>query len=152
MRPITPITDHMSELGWRVRLCQTPKIGRQLPAVTQDLSVAVARDPRYDQNTIFITFAMRFLPGNDYVADYTANAENYWSTPLSIYHSSQVMWIEIWKDDHRGVIPVRMLWNTTRSAPEASLLGVRLTEDTYLRLRSNTCSIALPDTLPEEFR
>eukprot|EP00965_Chrysotila_dentata_P038752 1287407-Pleurochrysis_carterae.AAC.1 len=25
MRPIIPITDHTSELGWRVRLCQTPK-------------------------------------------------------------------------------------------------------------------------------
>eukprot|EP00965_Chrysotila_dentata_P038577 1281179-Pleurochrysis_carterae.AAC.1 len=131
MRPITSITDHTSELGWRVRLCQTPEIGRPLPAVTRDLKVAVARDPRYNQDTIFVTFAMRFLTGDEYIADYTANAENYWSTSPSIYHLTEVMWIEIWKDDHRGVIPVRMLWNTNRSAPEASLLGVRLTEDTY---------------------
>eukprot|EP00965_Chrysotila_dentata_P071230 2353606-Pleurochrysis_carterae.AAC.1 len=45
-----------------------------------------------------------------------------------------------------------MLWNTNSSAPEASLLGVRLTEDTYRRLRSNTCSTATLATLPEEFR
>eukprot|EP00965_Chrysotila_dentata_P136907 4528398-Pleurochrysis_carterae.AAC.1 len=62
------------------------------------------------------------------------------------------MWIEIWKDDYRGVILARMLWNTRQNTPEASILGVRLTEDTYRRLVSRTCSTATPTTLPDEFR
>eukprot|EP00965_Chrysotila_dentata_P021594 715043-Pleurochrysis_carterae.AAC.1 len=62
------------------------------------------------------------------------------------------MWIEIWKDDLRGVIPARMRMNTSQNAPEASLLGVRITEDIYRHLVSHTCSIAAPTTLPEEFR
>eukprot|EP00965_Chrysotila_dentata_P182523 6027051-Pleurochrysis_carterae.AAC.1 len=105
MRPITPITEPTGESGWHVRLCQTPEIGGPLPAETRELRVAVARNPRYDQDTIFLTFAMRFLPGGEYVAEYAASADNYYSTPPSIYHSSRVLWIEIWKDDHRGVIP-----------------------------------------------
>eukprot|EP00965_Chrysotila_dentata_P066432 2199593-Pleurochrysis_carterae.AAC.1 len=62
------------------------------------------------------------------------------------------MWIEIWKDDHRGVILARVLWNTRDNTPGASLLGVRLTKDTYRRLVTHTCSTATPDTLPEGFR
>eukprot|EP00965_Chrysotila_dentata_P184807 6101286-Pleurochrysis_carterae.AAC.1 len=95
---------------------------------------------------------MRFLPGGEYVVDYAARAEDYYSTPPDIFYSSRVLWIEIWRDDHRGVIPVRLLGKSDESAPEASLLGVRLTEDTYRRLMSNNCSTALPATLPEEFR
>eukprot|EP00965_Chrysotila_dentata_P100372 3316228-Pleurochrysis_carterae.AAC.1 len=45
-----------------------------------------------------------------------------------------------------------MLWDTRQNAPEASLLGVRITEDTYRHLVSRTCSIAAPATLPDEFR
>eukprot|EP00965_Chrysotila_dentata_P151822 5016800-Pleurochrysis_carterae.AAC.1 len=62
------------------------------------------------------------------------------------------MWIEIWKDNYRGVFLARMLWNTRQNTPEASILGVRLTEDTYRRLVSHTCSTAAPTTLPDEFR
>eukprot|EP00965_Chrysotila_dentata_P145043 4789702-Pleurochrysis_carterae.AAC.1 len=42
MRPITPIMDFTPELGWHVRLCQVPEIGRPLPAGTRDLRVAIA--------------------------------------------------------------------------------------------------------------
>eukprot|EP00965_Chrysotila_dentata_P074146 2448590-Pleurochrysis_carterae.AAC.1 len=45
-----------------------------------------------------------------------------------------------------------MLANTRRNTPEASLFGIRLTEDTYRRLKSNNCPTATPATLPEEFR
>eukprot|EP00965_Chrysotila_dentata_P054637 1813944-Pleurochrysis_carterae.AAC.1 len=123
-----------------------------LPARNRELSVAVARDPRYDQDTIFLTFAIRFLPRGEDIEEYAANSGRYYSTPPSIYQSTKVLWIEIWKDDHRGIIPVRLLSNTNSSAPEASLLGVRLTENTYRRLRSNMCSTAFLATLPEEFR
>eukprot|EP00965_Chrysotila_dentata_P164874 5443908-Pleurochrysis_carterae.AAC.1 len=81
MQPITPITEPTGELGWHVRLCQTPEIGLPLPAVTRDLRVAVARNPMYDRDAIFLTFATRFLPEGEYVADYAASAENYFSTP-----------------------------------------------------------------------
>eukprot|EP00965_Chrysotila_dentata_P101148 3340639-Pleurochrysis_carterae.AAC.1 len=62
------------------------------------------------------------------------------------------MWIELWKGDHRGVIPIRMLANTRKNTPEVSLFGIRRTEDTYRRLTSNNCSTAPPATLPDEFR
>eukprot|EP00965_Chrysotila_dentata_P169056 5582893-Pleurochrysis_carterae.AAC.1 len=62
------------------------------------------------------------------------------------------MWIELWKGDHRGVIPVLLLENTRRSAPGACFFGIRLTEGTYRRLRSNSCPTTTPATLPEEFR
>eukprot|EP00965_Chrysotila_dentata_P137712 4556057-Pleurochrysis_carterae.AAC.1 len=88
MRPITSIEEFTSELGWYLRLCQTPEIGRPLPVETRDLHVVISRDPGYDQSTIFATFALRFFQGNEDIADYTANAENYWSTPPSIYHST----------------------------------------------------------------
>eukprot|EP00965_Chrysotila_dentata_P128141 4236754-Pleurochrysis_carterae.AAC.1 len=45
-----------------------------------------------------------------------------------------------------------MLRNTRNNAPGASLVGVRLTEDTHRRLMSHNCSTATPATLPEEFR
>eukprot|EP00965_Chrysotila_dentata_P088426 2920092-Pleurochrysis_carterae.AAC.1 len=45
-----------------------------------------------------------------------------------------------------------MLANTRERAPEASIFGIRLTEDTYRRLMSNRCSTAMPVTLPEELR
>eukprot|EP00965_Chrysotila_dentata_P058675 1947270-Pleurochrysis_carterae.AAC.1 len=60
----------------------------------------MARDPRYDQNTIFATFALGFFPRGEDLSEYAANAPNYWSTPPSIYHSTQAMWIIIWKDDY----------------------------------------------------
>eukprot|EP00965_Chrysotila_dentata_P151904 5019521-Pleurochrysis_carterae.AAC.1 len=62
------------------------------------------------------------------------------------------MWIELWKGDLRGVIPVRMLANNRENAPEANTFGLRLTGDTYRRLLSNSCPKAVPATLPEEFR
>eukprot|EP00965_Chrysotila_dentata_P054466 1807220-Pleurochrysis_carterae.AAC.1 len=99
-----------------------------------------------------MTFALRFLPKGEDIADYAANARNYWSTPPSIYHSTQAVWIEIWKGDHRGVILARVLVNTIRNTPTASILGVRLTEDTYHTLMTHTCLTATPTTLPEEFR
>eukprot|EP00965_Chrysotila_dentata_P131761 4356668-Pleurochrysis_carterae.AAC.1 len=81
----------------------------------------VSLDPRYDQDTIFLTFAAQCLRRGGFIEEYTAEADNYWSPAPRIYHSSRVMWIELWKGDHRGVIPVRLLANTRRSAPEASL-------------------------------
>eukprot|EP00965_Chrysotila_dentata_P028465 945689-Pleurochrysis_carterae.AAC.1 len=62
MRPPSPITEFTTEMGWRVRLCKTPKVGLPLPPETRELNTATAREPLYDQNTIFMTFALRFLP------------------------------------------------------------------------------------------
>eukprot|EP00965_Chrysotila_dentata_P171159 5648385-Pleurochrysis_carterae.AAC.1 len=84
---------------------------------------------------IFAMFALGFIPRDKDIADYTVKIQTYRSTPLSIFQSDRVMWIEIWKDDCRdGVILARMLYNTRQNAPEASLLGVRITEDTYRHL------------------
>eukprot|EP00965_Chrysotila_dentata_P167019 5515080-Pleurochrysis_carterae.AAC.1 len=77
MRPVSPITDWTSDPGWNVRSCQVPEMGRPLPAETRDLRVPVARDPSYDQDTIFPTFAVQFLRGDEYIEDYTAEADNY---------------------------------------------------------------------------
>eukprot|EP00965_Chrysotila_dentata_P142431 4709039-Pleurochrysis_carterae.AAC.1 len=108
MRPITPITYFTSELGWHVRLCPAPEIGRPLPAETRDLRVAITRHPAFDQNTIFATFALGFIPRDEDIADFTVKTQTYRSTPPSIFQSDRAMWIEMWKDDCRGVIPARM--------------------------------------------
>eukprot|EP00965_Chrysotila_dentata_P178403 5892151-Pleurochrysis_carterae.AAC.1 len=77
MRPVSPITDRTSERGWHVRLCQVPEMGRPSPAEARDLSVSVTRDPGFNQDTIFSTFAARFLRGKEDIEDYTADADNY---------------------------------------------------------------------------
>eukprot|EP00965_Chrysotila_dentata_P099787 3297702-Pleurochrysis_carterae.AAC.1 len=121
-----PSTDY----GWNVRLCQVPEIGLPLPE-TRDLSVPVMRDRRFERDTIFLTFAAQFLQGGEFIEDYAANADSYWSPPPTAYRSTRVMWIELWKGDLRGMIPVRMLANTRAQAPEANTFGLRLTGDTY---------------------
>eukprot|EP00965_Chrysotila_dentata_P054954 1824220-Pleurochrysis_carterae.AAC.1 len=62
MQPIPPTPKLSTDLGWNVRLCQVPEIGLPLPE-TRDLSVPVIRDWRYEQDTIFLTFAAQFLQG-----------------------------------------------------------------------------------------
>eukprot|EP00965_Chrysotila_dentata_P049369 1636034-Pleurochrysis_carterae.AAC.1 len=62
----------------------------------------ICRDPRFDQGTIFHTFAAQFLRGGGFIEDYAAEADNYWSPAPAIYRASRVMRIELWKGDHRG--------------------------------------------------
>eukprot|EP00965_Chrysotila_dentata_P002189 72066-Pleurochrysis_carterae.AAC.1 len=151
MRHGSPTTGFRTDPGWNVRLCQVFEIGLPLPE-TRELCAPVSIDLRYNQDTIFLTFAAQFLRKGGFIEEYAAKADNYWSPAPRIYHSSQVMWIDLWKGDHRGVIPIRMLANTRKNTPEASLFGIRLTEDTYRRLKNNNYPTATPATLPEEFR
>eukprot|EP00965_Chrysotila_dentata_P249259 6208808-Pleurochrysis_carterae.AAC.1 len=80
MRPITLVTGFRFDQGWHVRLCQTPEIGAPLPVRTRALGTSVALEPRFDQDTIFSTFAARLLLGGEDVVDYAAN-KGYYYTP-----------------------------------------------------------------------
>eukprot|EP00965_Chrysotila_dentata_P068010 2249657-Pleurochrysis_carterae.AAC.2 len=103
IRPISPVTELRFDQGWRVRPCQSPEIGAPIPTTARAATTpVVALEPSFNQDLIFSTFASRLLPGGEDIEDYAANTGHYYMPPPSpIYHSHRIIWVEIWKDDHR---------------------------------------------------
>eukprot|EP00965_Chrysotila_dentata_P114262 3776641-Pleurochrysis_carterae.AAC.1 len=83
--------------------------------------VAITK-PTFDQDTMFHRFATRFVSGSFSLADHFASAETFRSTPPVPFNSRHVARIEIWMDDHRGIIPVRVPEATARMAPESAII------------------------------
>eukprot|EP00965_Chrysotila_dentata_P200608 6180068-Pleurochrysis_carterae.AAC.2 len=128
IRLISPVTELRFDQKWRVRPCQTPEIGVPLPTTARAATTPVALEPSFDQDLILSPFASRLLPGGEDIEEYAANTGHYYTPPPSpIYHSHRIIWVEIWKDDYRGITPVRLLDGNTRTALGLSILGVRLT-------------------------
>eukprot|EP00965_Chrysotila_dentata_P179766 5935553-Pleurochrysis_carterae.AAC.1 len=113
-----------SSSRWNVRLCRTPEIGPPLPESARSALTTAFPEPQYDLDTIFRRFvANSLLPHVRFPDEYFASAVLYCSTPPEPYNSRHVAWIEIWMDDHRGVIPVRVLEANARAAPESGIIG-----------------------------
>eukprot|EP00965_Chrysotila_dentata_P025049 830803-Pleurochrysis_carterae.AAC.2 len=118
MRPITSVTKIWFDQAWTVRLCQTPEVGAPLPAMTRTIETPVELEPNYKQDTIYLLFAVRLLPNREELDDYVAYTEHYYAPqPSPPYHSNRVLWVEIWKGDCRGIIPVWVLDVTSGRAP-----------------------------------